>query len=141
LQGGAFVVACVMALGLFGCASKTPGEPTPGKQDASSVRITDEYAGDPVELAVGGTLVVELKENITTGYSWQLDGAVPDILKAVRDESKAAEATGVVGAGGSHVFEYSAVKVGEGELKLIYVRPWEKGVAPKTDLTAKIVVK
>jgi predicted secreted protein len=133
------MLACVLALGLSGCATKTLGEPPASELAAGSAHITDDYAGEPVELAVGGTLTVDLEENVTTGFAWQVDGAVPDILKAVRDEQQAPEASGVVGAAGRHVFEYSAVKAGEAELKLVYVKPWEKGVAPNKTLTAKVV--
>lgn len=124
------VLACALALAAAGCASP-----------ASEARLSDGDSGKTVELAVGVLLGIDLEENVTTGYSWGLDGSVPGVLTVVGDEQKAAEASGVVGAAGRHTFEYKAAKAGEGDLTLLYVRPWEKGVGPTKTFTVHVVVQ
>jgi inhibitor of cysteine peptidase len=126
----AAVVALVCALALAGCAASAGGS-----------KLTDADSGKTVELAVGAPLVIDLEENATTGYSWALQGSVPGALTVVGDEQKAAADTGVVGAAGRHTFEYKAAVAGQGELTLVYVRPWEKGVAPVKTFTVTVVVK
>ena len=126
----ACTLALAVALAVAGCASPT-----------SEAHLTGADSGKTVELAVGVSLGIDLEENVTTGYSWVLDGSVPGVLTMVGDEQKASENTGVVGAAGVHTFEYKAAKAGEGDLTLVYVRPWEKGVAPAKTFTVHVVVK
>lgn len=128
------VLACALALAaafaVAGCASPT-----------SEARLSDGDSGKTVELEVGVSLGIDLEENGTTGYSWMLDGSVPGVLTVVGDEQKASENTSVVGAAGRHTFEYKAAMAGEGDLTLVYVRSWEKGVAPAKTFTVHVVVK
>lgn len=143
-----FVVAglVVALIALAGCsaapkpaASDGGGAPA-GKMPAGSARVSDGDGGGEVTLTVGGTLVVDLEENATTGFSWAPRDPSPDVLTLSSDEQKAAEATGVVGAAGRHIFTFTAAKTGSGDLTLDYVRPWEKGVAPAKSFTVKVTV-
>ncbi len=143
-------LACALALGAAGCAptatpqrSGVPPAPQPagGKMPAGSARLTDADSGATVDLTVGGALVIDLEENASTGYLWQVDGTVPDVLGPVSDSAKASEDTSVVGASGRRILEYAAVKAGEAELKLVYVRSWEKDVAPAKTFTVNVVVR
>jgi inhibitor of cysteine peptidase len=121
---GALVVAAV------GCTQSASGP----------ARLSDGDSGKTVELAVGTTLVVDLEENASTGYSWALQGSVPGALEAAGDEQQAAADTGAVGAAGRHVFTYKATKAGEGKLTLVYARPWES-MQPAKTFTVDVVVK
>jgi predicted secreted protein len=128
----ALVVVALGALviGVVGCTQPAAGP----------ARLSDGDSGKTVELAVGSTLVVDLEENVTTGFSWAVKGEAPAVLKSMSDEQKAAETTGVVGAAGRHTWEYQATKVGEGTLTLVYARPWES-VQPAKTFTVDVVVK
>jgi inhibitor of cysteine peptidase len=146
------VVAASLALGGCGALLGGPGGevrpvgPTPatppsdGKMAAGSARLIDVDAGTTVELAVGGTLVVDLEENVTTGFSWSVE-TTPAMLVATGDEQVAAADTGAVGAEGRHIFSWKAAAAGTGELKLVYTRPWEKGVTPEKRFAVTVVVK
>jgi inhibitor of cysteine peptidase len=107
---------------------------------AGSARLVDVDNGTTVELAVGGTLVVDLEENVTTGLSWSVE-TTPAMLKATGDEQLAPGDTGVVGAAGRHVFTWEATTAGTGELTLVYARPWEMGVAPVKRFAVTVVVQ
>ncbi len=144
----AVVTVCALALAVVGCTQPsaapdggTSGGTSSGKMPAGSARLSDGDSGKTANLKVGGTLIVDLEENATTGFSWAVEGAVPDVLQKAGDEQQAAADTGVVGAAGRHVFNYDAAKAGSGELTLVYARPWEKGVAPAKTFTVKVVVE
>jgi inhibitor of cysteine peptidase len=138
------VLVLVLAFAMAGCAASFSGPQSSGGTETGPTRLSDGDSGTTAELTVGDSLEIDLEENATTGFSWALDGSVPDVLKAAGDEQQAADASGaagVVGAAGRHVFKYSATKAGEGELTLVYARPWEKGVAPEKTFTVTVVVK
>lgn len=141
LRATTLVLVGALAFAMAGCAASFSGPQSSGGTVPGSTRLSDGDSGKTVELAVGASLVIALEENATTGYSWALQGSVPGVLTVVGDEQKAAADTGVVGAAGRHTFEYKAAAAGEGELKLVYVRPWEKGVAPVKTYTVTVVVK
>jgi inhibitor of cysteine peptidase len=143
LVASAIAVAGCGALGLGPQGPGRPLGPTPapadGKMAAGSARLIDVDSGTTVELAVGGTLVVDLEENATTGFSWSVE-TTPAMLKAAGDEQVAAGDTGVVGAAGRHIFTWEATAAGTGELRLQYARPWES-VQPAKVFSVTVVVK
>jgi inhibitor of cysteine peptidase len=134
-----------LTLAVVGCASQPadvrPGGPSPApKMAAGSARLTDADSGEAVELTVGGELVVDLEENVTTGYSWRVD-VTPGFLQVTANEQKVAAATGAVGAAGRHIVTWKATRAGTGEVVLTYLRPWEQGVPPAKKFTASVTVK
>ena len=81
------LAVALLAFGMGGCTQYTgpnqSGGTTPGssgKMAAGSARLTDADNGKTVDLAVGGTLVIDLEENATTGFSWATTETVPAIL-------------------------------------------------------------
>jgi inhibitor of cysteine peptidase len=145
LVASALAVAGCGALGLGPQDPGTPLGPTPapapseGKMAAGSARLVDVDSGTTVELAVGGTLVVDLEENATTGFSWSVE-TTPAMLTVTRDEQVAPADKGVVGAAGRHVFTWKATAPGTGELRLWYARPWES-VQPEKVFSVTVIVK
>ncbi|WP_416974233.1 protease inhibitor I42 family protein [Streptomyces sp. 4F14] len=74
----------------------------------------------------GDDLVVELPENPTTGFRWEVRGI--EGLELTGDDYTPAPApapTGLVGAGGTRVLRLRAREAGEGRLELVYRRSWE----------------
>jgi inhibitor of cysteine peptidase len=117
---------------LSGCAS-TPAPST-------GAAITEKENGQTVALRVGQALEVRLPANPSTGYSWsQLDGdpAVLEPMGAATFEPQRQ----APGAGGTSTMTYRAVGAGETVLKLIYHRPWERGVPPAKTFETRVVVK
>jgi inhibitor of cysteine peptidase len=47
---------------------------------------------------------------------------------------------GLVGAGGTEIWRFRATKAGRQILRMAYVRPWEKGVAPVKIVSFSVVV-
>ena len=105
------------------------------------VTLTERDSGKTVEVAVGQKLVVELSSNPTTGYQWNVLGD-PVPLKFVKsDYATDPQAAGRMGAGGTQTLRFAAKSSGKVELKLEYIRPWEKDVPPEKTFSATIVVK
>lgn len=96
----------------------------------------------PIDVGVNEEFTIALDANPTTGFLWRLseplDGSV---LKFVRDEYKLAEAPGLTGGGGKHMWTFRTVDRGQAVISLTYSRPWEKGVAPLKKVTFTVNVR
>ncbi len=96
---------------------------------SGEMQVDNSYNGSQVDLNVGQILVVSLESNPTTGYSWGVAEIDDEILQQEGEVEYKSESD-LVGAGGVETFRFKALAVGEGELKLIYRRPWEEGIEP-----------
>lgn len=77
-----------------------------------------------LEIDQGEVIVVTLPENPSTGYQWQL--AKPITLLKTEETYLAGEAkAGMVGVPGPKTFKFMAEKLGQDEIHLVHVRPWE----------------
>ena len=106
-----------------------------------SVAVDASNSGEEAEVATGGSVVITLDSNATTGYEWRLaEGLDEGILSLVGSEYIAPETT-LVGAGGQEVWTFEAVGKGEATISLEYVRPWEEGVPAADTFNLTVVVK
>jgi len=101
----------------------------------------------PVEVEEGLRFSLVLESNPTTGYSWRLAEPLDDeLLKLVSSEFEAkggphGEGEEMVGAPGEEVWTFEALKAGKTEVKLEYVRPWEKDVKPEKTVTFEVEIR
>ena len=66
-----------------------------------SVTVTEADQGNDIEVPAGGTLIVRLSENPSTGYGWHYVAAPGSLFRlAAHAYSPAAAAPGSVGGGG-----------------------------------------
>ena len=101
--------------------------------------LYDDDNGKTVDVSKGCEIRVELSENPTTGYTWEL--TAPG-LTYVSDEYVAdANTEGLVGAGGVHIFTYTADNTGTHTIDGIYKRSWEETSTDDTTWSATVVVK
>ena len=114
---------------------------SPGAQQKSSpsqIIITDQDNGKDIELPAGGSLVVRLNSNPSTGYSWAIKGD-PSPLRLVKSSTKKNSQTGhAVGAPVTQQFRLTAVSAGMASLTLEYHRPWEYNVAPARTFKVRV---
>jgi inhibitor of cysteine peptidase len=82
--------------------------------------ITAADNGGVVEVAVGEQIAIELAENPTTGYRWQLDGD-PGV---VVDASEHVVGTGGIGGGGVRRFVLHADRPGDLGARAKLWRAW-----------------
>ncbi len=94
-----------------------------------TVTLADKDNGRKVSLNAGDTLVVRLKSNVTTGYSWRMADGTPDTalsswLKTSGEPLYVPDphAPHVVGSGGTQVFRFHAPPF-KGAMEAIQVVP------------------
>ncbi|WP_292365477.1 MULTISPECIES: protease inhibitor I42 family protein [unclassified Methanoculleus] len=138
------LVLCMLGAG---CTSQPaePGTPTATPTPvATTPPAAEEYAFDEtnnnetVTLPAGSEITISLDENPTTGYEWNVTSSAG--LEYVNDTYIAPE-TGLVGAGGVHVWEYLAAEEGTGEFSAIYKRPWENETGDETTFSMAFVIE
>ncbi|MGE5494766.1 MAG: protease inhibitor I42 family protein [Burkholderiales bacterium] len=127
-------IACIilslllLASALAGCAAGS-AEKVYGKGDKD------------ITVSVGGTFVIQLESNPTTGYEWTLNISDESIVKLENREYKQQPHTeGVTGAGGVDVLKFKGLKAGEAEITLVYERTFEEDSAVET-LVYKVTVQ
>jgi len=129
-----------MALTLFILVT---GAARPGAAQAppaGSVTVAEAENGKQVTVPSGGTLLVRLEANRTTGYSWTAQGVDPKVLQPIGKPSYERPAPGRLGASGHQVFKFRAVgaKGTTTTLGLQYARPFEKGKPPAKRYTVTV---
>ena len=95
-----------------------------------------------ISVNVGQEFVIALDENPSTGYSWQ-EEFDDSFLELVADkyepppEPKEGEPP-IVGAPGTRIFEFKALKEGQTEITTILKRPWEEEFVESRMFTVNI---
>jgi inhibitor of cysteine peptidase len=107
---------------------------------ARETQLDANSNGRQIEVSQGQTIVVTLEANPSTGYSWERAEAQEDILQQV-GEPEFTNRSNLVGAPGTETLRFKAAQAGQTELKLVYHRPWETGVAPEETFTVQVVVR
>jgi inhibitor of cysteine peptidase len=107
------------------------------------VELTDADNGASVKLADGGTLVISLESNPSTGFAWTIAEPAPSQLESQGDPVYVppAETTPIVGAPGTEVFTLTAAAAGTAELKLEYRRSFEPDVPAEKTFAVTVEIK
>ena len=101
---------------------------------------TDQDASKTIELKAGASFQVVLDGNPTTGYMWELDPSSSAPVKQSGDAAFKADSQ-ATGSGGKLTFTFQATGAGQGTLKLVYHRSWEKNAPPEKTFEMTVVVK
>jgi inhibitor of cysteine peptidase len=130
-------VAAVVGLGLLfaGCSQGTSSS-----RDAGRVELGAADNGKKVQVAPDTVVQITLDSNVTTGYSWKLAPLESRVVEKTKQEYIAPDSQRA-GAGGEEVWTFTTRAAGETPLRLEYVRPWEKDVAPAKTFEVTVVVK
>lgn len=91
----------------------------------------------------GSSFTVTLCSNATTGYSWSESAQIsdPTVVEQVNHETIAPENTGLVGAPGTEVWTFKALKKGTGNIDVQYSQPWEGGEKGAWTFNLSVTVK
>lgn len=121
-----------------------------------AVAVAGLFAGHParaaekadlvIEAAAGKEFTISLSSNRSTGYGWQLAKTLDEtIVKSVSNYYQSAPQppgkNPVMGAPGTEVWTFKALKSGKTTIEFKYVRPWEKDKAPAGTESFSVVVK
>ncbi len=131
--------------------------PSPEKSTPAYLRALelDESAnGKTVSATVGQNIIIRLKGNATTGYSWVVGKNEGDVLGQVGKVKYVSDQPPMpvggrgrkimrhrVGGGGKYVFTFTAKKAGKAKLSLEYKRGWEKNKPPAKTFTLNVTIK
>ena len=88
-------------------------------------------------IEVGDRLLVELCSNPTTGFEWDYEMTIENILRE-EDYDFEEPDEDVVGAAGIEIWSFLAVEKGTTEVLMEYSQPWEGGL--KAEWTYNIAV-
>jgi inhibitor of cysteine peptidase len=121
---------------------KTAADEKP-EPKTDSLELSADHDGKTVTAMMGKDIVIRLAGNPTTGYTWRVGEITGEAVKSQGDPAYVAtkHAQRMVGGGGTFVFKLQAVKPGTSTVKLVYVRPWEKGKPPVKTFSATIEVQ
>ncbi len=108
---------------------------------AARLDVTDGENGKDLILRRGDLLTVTLNANRTTGYGWHPSFSREGILTSKGAAVYQHGHTGMVGAGGTEIWTFRAVREGKTTLTLGYVRPWEKGIVPVKTVAWPVTVR
>jgi len=101
--------------------------------------VTEAENGKSISLKNGEIFILQLRENPSTGYSWELN--VSEGLNILSDgyaQDKAPE--GEVGVPGTHSWTIEAVSQGSQQVNGIYRRPWENTTGTEDNFTLNVEV-
>ncbi len=149
-------LAVLLVLGLTGCRTPAQEQHAPAADTTLESAHGDNAAneqlpmglalkddGRAVELAAQQVVLVSLKANHTTGYSWVLrDSVGPALLREVDPTYDVdSSSTGGVGAGGFETWRFRAAAAGRDTIVLEYRRPWEADRPAETTVRYFVTVR
>lgn len=143
LKAGNYTVNVNGVTGSFELPVDNVPEEASGSMPPKQQVITEDDNGTSISLENGSTFFLRLKENPTTGYSWELN--LSQGLNNISGEYYPPEQPEgieqpLVGAGGVHLWEIKTVSEGSQQVTGIYKRPWEKVTGEEENFTLNVEV-
>jgi inhibitor of cysteine peptidase len=111
---------------------------------AATKVITDADKGGVIHMKLADQLELRLKANPTTGYMWYLEKESTPLVKLVhmtQTEPPDQSAEPAVGRPIFQVFTFEARHIGDGILRLHYVRSWEKPTPEDERFEIRVVIE
>ncbi len=118
--------------------TNTPAESGTGTSADSSIVLDEEMNESTVVVKVNSRLTLELAENPSTGYAWNL--TTTDGLRILSDEY-IAPGTNVVGAEGTHRWEIEAITAGLQGIDGVYRRSGENTTSDEKTFMVEVSVE
>ena len=99
----------------------------------------NHYSSD-FELEIGDKIRMELCSNSTTGFQWDYEITIENIVKEEDYDFEEPEGD-VIGAAGIELWTFEAVEKGTTEIQMEYSQPWEGGLKAEWTYTMTVTVK
>lgn len=96
----------------------------PPVQQEKPMVYNESANNSTVTVSTGKEFVIELRENPTTGYSWNAT-VTPGLLIVNDIYTMDTTAQGMVGVGGTHSWMLKGSETGPQQFRATYMRPWE----------------
>lgn len=122
------IMAALLAVSASGCSR------------AADVTVTEADNGSQIEVKVGSTIDVTLPSSPTTGFNWEVQDLDANLFSQVGEGVFKPESD-LLGASGMLTLSFKALAAGEGSLKLIYHRAFEKDIPPEKTFSIEVTIK
>jgi inhibitor of cysteine peptidase len=96
--------------------------------------------GKTIEVPLNSEVIIQLKENPTTGYKWSSPRFDGKLLLLKTNEFRAGEKKLIGGAGIRH-FAFEAKGPGKTVVEMEYMRPWEAAATAAATFRVSIEIK
>lgn len=107
----------------------------------SPMKIYNESAnGTTVNMTVGSSITIQLKENPTTGYTWNAT-VTKGLALTDRNFTEDQHAPNMTGVGGIHTWDVKATGNGTQKFSAIYKRSWEPTIGNETTYALNIMAQ
>jgi predicted secreted protein len=106
----------------------------------TTMNLDNKSNGKNIKAKTGDTIVINLKGNATTGYTWVLQKYNEELLKFI-DVKYETENSNLMGAGGTWVATFQIIKSGSSKIEFDYKRPWETKKTPLQNYIVTITAK
>ncbi len=104
------------------------------------VTLTESDDGKTVSIAQNTRFAIQLRENPTTGFSWNAT-VTPGLVIQSSDYQQDKAAPGMVGVGGTRTWIILANETGTQKFSAVYSRSWEPVTGNETSFSADIRVE
>jgi inhibitor of cysteine peptidase len=139
LKAGNYTVNVNGVKGSFELASDNILSEQPGLTPPKQQEINETDNGKNISLKNGESFYLKLKENPSTGYSWQLNLSHGfSILSENYTQDPAPP--GYVGVPGTHLWEIKAITQDSQQVKGIYKQPWKETTGTEDKFTLNVEV-
>lgn len=128
-------ISVAIGLVMLTLCDTTPAQPSQShaaqtKVASPIVIVTDADNGKDIDLPAGDTLVVRLKSNPSTGYSWAIKGDPSPLRLAKSSSKKNTQTSHGAGSPVTQELRLTATSAGMASLTLEYRRAWEYTAGP-----------
>jgi len=108
---------------------------------ANQVNLTAADKDSQVDIAKGGTIVITLDGNPSTGFSWEARDLDTAMFEQVGEPVFTSSNPDLIGSGGTLTLTFKTLQAGTAALHLVYHRSWESGVDPIDTFSVTVRVK
>jgi inhibitor of cysteine peptidase len=108
---------------------------------ANQVTLTAADKDSQVDIAKGGTIVITLEGNPSTGFSWEARDLNTAMFEQVGEPVFTSSNPDLIGSGGTVTLTFKTLQAGAAALNLVYHRSWETGVDPLDTFSVSVRVK
>lgn len=129
LGAGLFALSNPLAVPPVATSTPDPAPTETARPALKEVRLGEESDGRLAELGEDQVLVISLEANPSTGYLWEVAEINEGVLRQV-GKARFEQTAPVLGAPAKQILRFKPVGAGQSTLKLVYRRPWEKGLQP-----------
>jgi len=102
--------------------------------------MESKHFSSELQVEVGDKLRMELCSNPTTGFKWDYELTVENVVNE-EDHDFEEPSRDIVGGSGTEFWTFEAIEKGMTELRMEYSQPWEGGLKAEQTYTISITVE